>query len=172
MIVSFQGGESLKISQGDLAVAVNPKSRAGAAITLLSTPQKEADVARDSFVIDGPGEYEVKGIAVKGFPGGVYVLNFENMNLCFLASRVGTSLSEDTTESLEDIDILFAPVTHNELAVSLEPKVIIPTNYTPESLKKFIKDTGAESSTPQEKLVIKKKDLEGKEGEIIILKEE
>lgn len=171
MVVSYQGGESFKVSQGDLALAVNPKSRAGAAITLLSKLDTEASVAKDSFVIDGPGEYEVKGVSIKGFASGVYIVNFENVNLCFLSNKVDESLPESTTEAMDDVDILFTPVSRYKLAVSLAPKVIIPMDYTPESLKKFLKESGAET-TEVDKLVIKKKDLEGKEGDIIILKEE
>jgi hypothetical protein len=36
-------------------------------------------------------------------------------------------------------------------------------------LKKFLKESGAENVKPIDKLTIKKKDLEGKESEIIVL---
>ena len=39
-------------------------------------------------------------------------------------------------------------------------------------MKQFLKEGGEEKTEPIDKLVIKKKDLEGKEGDIVVLKEE
>lgn len=185
MIITYQGGESFKISQGDLSVAVNPTSGRGSAnITLLSQIDPEASAAKDSFVVSGPGEYEVRDVSVKGFLsdglGGkyntIYMVNFEGMNLCFLGSLANFALSPDTLEHLEDIDILFAPVADPaasyKLAVSLEPSLIIPTSYDADSLKRFLKEAGEDSAAQSDKLVIKKKDLDGKEGDIVVLKAE
>ena len=179
MIVTYQGGESFKISQGDLSVSVNPTSNRGKSdIVLLSTTN--ADLSPEGFVISGPGEYEVKDVSIKGFLSKsvdekintIYMVNFEGMNLCILGSLAQSELPAETLEHLEDIDILFAPVGASKLAVSLEPALIIPTSYTPDTLKKFVKDAGEDKIDPIDKLVIKKKDLEGKEGEIVILKQE
>ncbi|MBX4199141.1 MBL fold metallo-hydrolase [Candidatus Parcubacteria bacterium] len=184
MIISYQGGESVKISQGDLSLAVNPTSNRGNAdLTLMSTGGSA--VEGKGFVISGPGEYEVKDISVKGFLSEgkdgkintVYLINFEGLNLCFLGSLSNPALNAETIENLEDIDILFVPVDTLEaapaykLAVSLEPSLIIPISYSPESLKKFLKEAG-EDGEHLDKLVVKKKDLEGKEGDIVVLKEE
>jgi len=143
------------------------------------------------FLINGPGEYEVKDIGVKGFLSEtayegsklntIYQISMEGINICFLGALSNPALSPETFESLEDIDILFVPVGGDgvldpasayKLAVSLAPSIIIPMHYTSDSLKKFLKEGGEESVKPIDKLVIKKKDLEGKEGEIVILKEE
>jgi hypothetical protein len=45
-------------------------------------------------------------------------------------------------------------------------------NYSPSALKQFLKEGGEEKLEAIDKLVIKKKDLEGKEGDIVVLKEE
>jgi hypothetical protein len=179
MVITYQGGDSFKISQGDLSLALNPQSKVSADITLFSTGRRETS-EKSGFVIHGPGEYEVKEVSVKGFQSEgeegkintIYMINFEGMNLCFLGPLASETLPAETLESLEDIDILFAPVTASKLVVSLEPKVIIPMRYTPETLKKFLKDAGEDSPAREEKLVVKKKDLDGKEGDIIVLKEE
>lgn len=189
MIVSYQGGESFKISQGDLSIAVNPQSNRGNAdITLVSSSEFAIDGGK-GFVIKGPGEYEVKDVGIKGFLSKsspstgsgqakintIYMISFEGMNLCFLGALSDAELSSETKENLEDIDMLFVPVdtldvaAGYKLAVSLEPSVIIPMHYNNESLKKFLKESGSEGVKPIDKLVVKKKDLEGKEGEIIVL---
>lgn len=210
MIVTYQGVESFKISQGDLTLAFNPVSKQskhkatnfGADITLISTNHPDLAGAdqtsrgdKESFVITGPGEYEVKGVVIKGFLSEseydgekrfntIYEVDFEGMNLCFLGALGNPALSPETIEELEDIDILFVPIGGEgvldpaaayKLAVSLEPRVIIPMHYgevgVKGALEHFIKESG-ESAETLEKLVVKKKDLDGKQGAVIVLKEE
>ena len=225
MIISYQGVESFKISQGDLTLALNPISkdsrlvggqaklkpaRFGADITLITTNHPDLNGAdntsrgeKESFVISGPGEYEVQGVSIKGFEslskyGGserintIYLISFEGLNLCFLGALSNGALDPKALEHLEDIDILFVPIGGEgvldaaaayKLAVSLEPGIIIPMHYPStgsgqvgpgdkEALKVFLKEGGEESVEALDKLVVKKKDMEGKEGDIIVLKEE
>src|SRR5882762_823370 len=112
MVISYLGGECFKISQGDLTLAFNPPSKDsslktskfGADIALVSLNHEDFNGAenaafgeRQPFVISGPGEYEVKGVAVRGFGsesdyGGqkgintIYSVSLEGMNLCFLGA--------------------------------------------------------------------------------------
>jgi hypothetical protein len=64
---------------------------------------------------------------------------------------------------------VLGPAEAYKFAVSLEPSIIIPMNFDEKSLKVFLKESGNEGIKPTEKLTIKKKDLDGKEGEIVIL---
>ena len=48
----------------------------------------------------------------------------------------------------------------------------MPMNYDKSSLIQFLKEAGEKDVSPLDKFVVKKKDLEGKEGEIVVLKEE
>ena len=145
------------------------------------------------FAITGPGEYEVKGVFITGLAtesmyGGekivntVYVVSLENLNLCFLGALSSKELPTAVKESFDNIDILFVPIGADgvlspadayRLSVSLEPGIIIPMHFgalgQPKSLQIFLKEGGAEGQKPIEKLTIKKKDLEGKEGEIVVL---
>ncbi|MCR4279442.1 MAG: MBL fold metallo-hydrolase, partial [Candidatus Zambryskibacteria bacterium] len=153
---------------------------------------------KESFVIDGPGEYEIKDVFIKGYlsqgpadakamadkPGllnTIYMMTFEGMKLCFLGALANPEIPAETLENLEDIDILFVPVGGGEtldaakaykLAVSLEPSVIIPMHYNKTLLEQFIKEGGESKVEAIDKYVVKKKDLEGKESEIVVLKEE
>ncbi len=176
MIISYQGAESFKISQGELTLAVNPQVKTSADVTLFTSGISET-AEKSGFVVTGPGEYEVKDIFIKGFlhkaEDGIktiYLITFEGMKLCFLGAL-------GTNEEIEDVDILFVPVGGDaaasyKLAVSLEPSVIIPMKYDKTSLGHFLKEGGEKDSAPLDKYVVKKKDLEGKEGDIIVLKEE
>ena len=210
MIISYHGAECFKISQGEITLALNPISkdsklkptRFGADITLITTHHPNFN-GRDqttrgdkpSFVIDGPGEYEIKNVFVKGFLSEgpslpaqtdkrintIYLISFEGMNLCFLGALASATLPIETLEAIDNIDILFVPagsdgtldpISAYKLAVSLEPSVIIPMYYTKTALEQFIKEGGETKMDSLDKFVVKKKDLEGKEGEIVVLKEE
>lgn len=203
MVITYQGGECFKITQGDLTLAFNPPSKDskfksakfGSDIVLVSQDHPDFNGIennsygeREPFVISGPGEYEVKGIAVRGFGtptqyGGehlntIYSVVLEGTNLCFLGSVSSGQLPAAAKQELDDIDILFLPVGGDgvldkseayKLAVGLEPKAIVPMHYSDAALKAFLKEAGAEGVKPLEKLTTKKKDLDGKEAEIIVL---
>lgn len=184
-------------------MALNPISkdskikttRFGADVTLITTNLPDFNGRdqtsrgdKESFVIDGPGEYEIKNVFVKGFLSEgsnkkintIYLISFEGMNLCFLGTLTNPLLSTETLEAIENVDILFVPVGSDtldpasayKLAVSLEPSVIIPMNYTKEALGQFVKEGGEAKTEPLDRFVVKKKDLDGKKGEIVVLKEE
>jgi L-ascorbate metabolism protein UlaG (beta-lactamase superfamily) len=203
MVITYLGGECFKITQGDLTIALNPPSKNsslkapkfGSDIVLVSLNHEDFNGAeqmsfcdREPFVISGPGEYEVKGVSVRGFAseteyGGekgintIYSIALEGMDLVFLGALGSNALPQAAKAELDEIDVLFLPVGGEgvlghadayRLAVQLEPKIVIPMHYTPESLKKFLKEAG-EDIAPVEKLTLKRKDLEGKEDEIVVL---
>ncbi len=148
---------------------------------------------RTPFVVSGPGEYEIKNVIIHGFPtvshyGGVerintaYIFSLENMKLCFLGALDEKKLPAEMKEQLDEIDLLFVPIggegvlspdDAHELAVELEPRVIIPMHYgeigVKNALALFLKEEGSEVPQTLDKLTIKRKDLETKNGEVIIL---
>ncbi|KND49958.1 MAG: Zn-dependent hydrolase of the metallo-beta-lactamase superfamily [Parcubacteria bacterium C7867-003] len=210
MIITYHGADFFKVSFGDTTIAVNPISKDsklkstkfGSDITLVSLNSPDhngVDVTsrgdKESFVIQGPGEYEVSGVFIKGFIsnsvyGGVerfntiYTVNLEGMNLCFLGALSDEKLNADTKEAIDGIDVLFVPIggdgvldpaVAHKLAVQFSPKLIIPSHFAEvgdkNALKVFLKEAGEEGVKPVDKLTIKKKDLEGKEGEVIVLEQ-
>jgi L-ascorbate metabolism protein UlaG (beta-lactamase superfamily) len=207
MIITYQGAEFFRIQFGDITLAVNPvskesklpQSRFGADIVLSSLHHVDMNGVdmvthgeRVPFSINGPGEYEVKEVFIKGFAsesmyGGsalintIYKVELEGMNLCFLGGIVNTEIKPEVTEELGEIDILFLPIGGQgvldaakayKLAVSLAPKIIIPNPFgdigDSQALKSFLKEAGV-NPDPLPKLTLKKKDLEGKEGDVIVL---
>lgn len=204
MIITYHGVGCFKVQFGDTIIAVNPISKDskqktvkfGADIALVSVNEVDhngvensAHGERTPFAIQGPGEYEIKGVFIKGFPaitsyGGterintIYHVALEGMNLCFLGALGSGELKSETTEALDNIDILFAPIggvgvlnpaQAYKLAVNFEPKIIIPTHFDEATLKTFLKEAGSAAKDHLDKLTLKKKDLEGKEGEIVVL---
>lgn len=141
------------------------------------------------FEIKGPGDYEIKDIFIKGIMtnteiGGknyintIYFLSIENISLCFLGAVSDDKLNTSIRGQIESPDILFVPIGNNDLldpseayklAVTLEPKIIIPMDYDEKTLKAFLKEAGQEKVLPIEKLTIKAKELVGREGEVVVL---
>ncbi len=208
MIITYQGLEFFKIQLGDITIAYNPISkdskhkgvRFGADVALVSLNHPDMNGVENvghggktPFAISGAGEYEIKGIFIKGFSsvshyGGeerlntIYTVVLEGMNLCFLGALDVKELSAEVKAALDDVDVLFVPIGGEgvlaaanayQLAVKLEPKIIIPMHFgevgNPQALKLFLKEGGEESAEKLDKLTLKKKDLEGKEGDVVVL---
>lgn len=173
-------------------------SRFGADIALITLNHSDMNGVdqvsfgdKKAFAVTGPGEYEIQGVYVKGFKSEseygkekrintIYTVNLENMNLCFLGALSSKDLKSETLEALDNIDVLFVPIGGDgvlspadayKLAVKLEPKLIVPMHYTPATLKTFLKEGGEDTLKPVDKLTLKKKDLEGKEADIVVLSE-
>jgi len=204
MIISHNEVQSFKVQFGDTVLAFDPVSKKsefkagnfGADIVLVSLNHPDMNGIeqvnrgeKQAFVINGPGEYEIQGVFIKGLPsisgyGGsehintIYTVNLENMSLCFLGALGETEIPNETKAGIDGIDILFVPIGGKgvlgpteayKFAVSLEPSIIIPMNFDDKSIKAFLKEGGDEGMNPVEKLTVKRKDLEGKEGEIVVL---
>ena len=148
------------------------------------------------FAITGPGEYERQGIVIQGFLSKskyglhkgeedaintVYSVELEDMTLVHLGALCDTELSKEARESIDEIDVLFVPVggdgvlspaKAHELEVSLEPKIIVPIHWSgigqPKSLEAFLKEAG-NGNEKVDKLTLKKKDLAGLDGRILVI---
>ena len=144
------------------------------------------------FCVSGPGEYEVGGIGVSGFMAPktfgpdqlmntIYAVEMEGIRLCLLGALSAPDLTSDQIEGIGEVDILFVPVSGGDvltpadaekIAVSLDAKIIIPLGWSDtedKQLKLFLKESGAEGVAMIDKLTLKKKDLEGKEGQVVLL---
>lgn len=206
MVIQYYGLESFKVQFGSTTLAFNPVSKQskhksvsyGADIALISLNHPDMNgvetVARgdkEPFIVSGPGEYEVGGVTVRGFPsvshyGGrgnintVYLVALEGMQLCFLGALGERELPAAIAEELDEIDLLFVPIggdgvldakAAHKLGVKLEANLVIPMHYTDASLKAFLKEEGESNGAPVEKLTVKHKDVLGREGDIMVLKQ-
>ena len=208
MIITYHGVDFFKVTFGNTVIAVNPISkdsklkgtRFGSDITLVSINSSEhngSDVTsrgeKESFLINGPGEYEISGVFIKGFLsksgyGGathlntIYTVSLEGINLCFLGALSDKDLNAETKEAIDGVDILFVPIggdgvldaaAAHKLSVQFEPKLIIPSHFgdvgNGNALKNFLKESSSENVKPIDKLTIKRKDLEGMEDEVNVL---
>lgn len=152
------------------------------------------------FLIDGPGEYEVKGVFVQGIDSfhdnnqgeergknTIYTMEADSIKFCHLGDLGQKQLTDEQLEKIGPVDVLMIPVggvyTINcqeavKIIGQIEPKIVIPMHYELPKLNiklddvsKFLKSMGKNSIEPQEKLTLKVGALP-KEGEmeIVILK--
>jgi L-ascorbate metabolism protein UlaG (beta-lactamase superfamily) len=148
-------------------------------------------------IIDGPGEYEVKGISIIGFPSfhdkvkgeergknTIFVYEIDGLRLCHLGD-LGHKLSDELLEEIGDIDILMIPVggeyTINaseaaEIVRDIEPSIVLPMHYKMEGtqieklagVEPFLKEIGL----PVEKLPklsVKKEDFVDESQKVVEL---
>lgn len=117
----------------------------------------------------------------------VFIFESEDIHICYLGS-LGHDLSPDLLDKLSGSDILFIPVgaagdgdtldakAAADLVRKIEPSIVIPMHYkipgltlSLETEKAFCEAMGNCPSQSLSKLNIKKKDLEGKVAEVVLL---
>lgn len=154
----------------------------------------------DPVVIDTPGEYAIKGINVVGIDSfhdnqngalrghsTIFIFEAEDLRICHLGD-LGCELTDKQLEEIDGVDILFVPIggTYTldskkaaELVHKIEPTIIIPMHYKVvgslekiDDEKNFCTEMGNCPKEKTAKLNIKKKDLEEKGMEIILMNHE
>jgi len=191
MEIWYLGYASFRIRTKKGIIITNPYD----ADTKLSFPKLEADVVLnnrkksphsetklvqgDPFVINAPGEYEIGGINIFGFPcqqNTIFLINVEGITLCHLG-WLENKLTAKEIDKIDSPEIVFIPVgapggLKSKIAVEtirkLEAKIIIPIHYQVEeakekinrikSVKRFLEETGSEIK-PKQKLIVSHSNL-------------
>jgi L-ascorbate metabolism protein UlaG (beta-lactamase superfamily) len=148
-------------------------------------------------IIDGPGEYEIKGVFVIGIPSyyedspkqpgvrnTVFLLDLDGVTVCHLGDmrRVPT---QTQIEELGNVDVLLIPVGGGstlgpakaaEVVSLLEPKVVVPMHYGTSLLKglklqpvsQFLREMGLKEVAPVDKVNITKSALPS-EAQVMVM---
>lgn len=173
----------------------SPKTEAD---ILLVTHDNKRTLSGNFFLINGPGEYDVKGVYIQGILGKsskkeevsekttIYTIEAEKMKICHLGKLGQKELFPSQIERIGKVDILMIPIGGAgtldakeaiKIMAQIEPKIIIPMYYRIPKLKvklddldKFLKSLGIKSLEPLSKLSIKKKDVSEEEAKVIVLK--
>ena len=140
------------------------------------------------FLIESPGEYETKGVYVKGVQGFhddsqgkekgkvvFYIIEVENIKICHLSDIGQKELTSEQIDQIGNIDILMIPVggvytldakQAANIISQIEPKIVIPMHYQVpnlnlklNSLDQFLKEIGSPNAEPQKKFKIKISDI-------------
>ncbi len=201
MTIEWFGNTCVSLTTGQGTIVVDPFP----ATTGLKLPKLQPDLlllTNDSgdrasvggvpFVVDGPGEYEVKKTFVYGIPvqaNGqnrltLYQLETEGVSFAHLGN-LGHQLTNGELERLEGVDVLFIPVGgHGVLDAdgastvisAVEPRIVIPMQYKIPGLKQsldsvsaFAKELGVKESETLAKFKFSAKDLPQDNMQIVIL---
>jgi L-ascorbate metabolism protein UlaG (beta-lactamase superfamily) len=162
MQITWLGQSCFKIQSKDVTVITDPY----ASDIGLKLPRLNADIVTVShdhhdhnnaeavngtpFVIDKPGEYEIKNVFVQGIPAYhdtssgaergnsiIYLFQIEELKIAHLGD-LGAKLTDEQLEKLEGVDIIFIPVGGTftidgkqaaEVVNQLEPRIAIPMHY-------------------------------------------
>jgi L-ascorbate metabolism protein UlaG (beta-lactamase superfamily) len=201
MVISYYGLGMVKVVQGDTTIAFNPIGETkdyksinfGSDIALVSVNDPHYNGIdhmsrgdRVPFVVDGPGEYEVSGIFVRGLGtrgprekiNTIYSLVLDEIRLAHLGALT-EPLTPETVEKLGVVDVLFVPVGGGgtleakqaaKMVTTLNPKIVIPVDYDDDKmLHAFLKEVGSENGKPVESLTIRRKDVADKETVVVVI---
>lgn len=154
-------------------------------------------IRENPFIINGPGEYEIKNVFIKGInsfdskkqnsdkeKNTVYTIEAEGIRICHLGN-LKHILENGQLEQIGQIDILMIPVggysviswsQADEIINQIEPKIAVPMRYKISGLvekldgvDKFLKEIGASSVKSIPKFSIKKKNLPQEKMEIVVM---
>jgi L-ascorbate metabolism protein UlaG (beta-lactamase superfamily) len=126
------------------------------------------NIGSGAFLIDGPGEYEVKGVRIQGISTyhdnqqgkerGKNVLYLLHIDEIFIlhCGDLGHKLFDEHIDLLEEVDILLVPVggvytidskTAVEVVAQIGPRIVIPMHYNEPRLNQetFGKLSGVEA---------------------------
>lgn len=185
MDITYLGHSSFKIRGKNATIMTDPFDPEA---TGLKFPKVEADIVtishhhpdhfnlnpfsdpkfvKQPVVVDGPGEYEIKGVNILGIPcfhddkegaergkNNVYEIRIDGLVLLHLGD-LGHRLTEKQSEDIENVDVLFLPIggkytinsqVASEIVSELQPKIVIPMHYQASGLneKNFAGLTGVE----------------------------
>jgi L-ascorbate metabolism protein UlaG (beta-lactamase superfamily) len=205
MIINWYGEGCFKIQTGGLTILTDPfESQTGLTPargkneitlkTLTSWPMKEEE-GEEGKVIRGGGEYEIRGIIIRGVPlpqdssdkffKTAYRVEAEEISMGFLG-HISEAPSTDAIEKLKDADILFIPAGGKpfvdqeaaaKLIKQLNPKIIVASFFKVPGLKRassdwknFADEIGLKPEI-LEKLTIRKKEVREQKGsQLVVLK--
>jgi L-ascorbate metabolism protein UlaG (beta-lactamase superfamily) len=148
-------------------------------------------------VLDIPGEYSVLGVNIVGISsfhdekdgkekGGntIFVLESEDIRICHLGD-LGTDLNEKQLEEMNGVNILMIPVggkytlggeKAEDIVRKIEPNIVIPMHYKmkgstldADDESKFCAEMGNCPKETVSKISIKKKELEEKSMEVVLM---
>jgi len=163
----------------------------------LRLEKQDAVVRGEPYVINGPGEYEVRDVSVIGLPAfhdaekgakrgrnTVYLIEIDDVRVCHLGD-LGHRLDDSDAESVSSVDVLLVPVGGRtainaveaaEVVRQLEPRYVVPMHYAIPGLKveldgvdRFLKEMAVTAMEPQPKLTVQATSAGEWETKVVVL---
>lgn len=169
MKINYLGHSCFKVKCKDLTILIDPYDESIG----LKVPKIKADIVltthnhrdhnnckiagKDALIIDGPGEYESKGVFIygkeafhdnqEGVERGVitmYLIEEEKIRIAHLGDLGQKKLTKEQLEFLDNVDVLLIPVggqytinagEASDIINEIEPRIVIPMHYNLPGLK-------------------------------------
>ena len=169
MQIQYFGNTAFLLKGDDASVALHlPQDKTGDADIVI--PESEGGKAgKDQNVFDWPGEYEARGVSVQLIPVGkekpsrVAKIIIDGIAVIHLNGLL-EPLTEKEEERIGSIDVLMTSIGKNaaldeknikNTIEAIEPKIIIPMNFSADEEKAFAKSMGFTESEEEVDLKIK-----------------
>ncbi|MHB0878020.1 MAG: MBL fold metallo-hydrolase [Anaerolineae bacterium] len=208
MDITWYGGACFRLRDRSVTVVADPYGKSLG----LKLPKLTADIVTvshdhpnhnyvegvkgDPFVINGPGEYEVKGLFVTGVAmwhddkagadrgrNTINLFDFADTTVCHLGD-LGHVPTQAQVEGMGNVGVLLVPVGgHRTIDASraaevislIEPSIVVPMHYALpglavdlDPLEAFLKEMGVKDPERRESLVVTNKQLPA-ETQVVIL---
>jgi L-ascorbate metabolism protein UlaG (beta-lactamase superfamily) len=161
MEISYHGANCVSLSAKSANLLVDPvvpglKIDTKKANIILLTSHQPLTANDEQLLIDTPGEYEAKGVSIKGIAarahteeeGGqgaiMYRISMNGVRIA-VAGHIYPELSDEQLEALGTVDVLILPVGGHgftldatgaaQVVRAVEPKLVIPTHYADNAVK-------------------------------------
>ncbi|HZB97477.1 MAG TPA: MBL fold metallo-hydrolase [Candidatus Sulfotelmatobacter sp.] len=151
MDLTFHGASCLRLRGREIEVVIDPhdrwhssKGRLGPDIVVrtegATSPERLRPAPGRPQEVSGPGEYEIRGVAIFGLPAAeVTIMRVEVDEVRVVSlGKLKRQLSEEEIEALGHIDVLAIPVGGGDalgateaakLVNTMEPPVVVPVRY-------------------------------------------
>ena len=181
MIITVSSLKGIQCQISDSTVVVDPPSNAGGTVVIRTkVTMPLTPVAAE--VLQGPGEYEILGITVRGIAldkeadartlRTAYVVTADGMRLCFVGNLT-TELEGWVVDTMGKVDILFMPVGKELLSAKraaslirqIDPRIVILTESRKDA--ELLAEALGQKLEPMDKLAVKSKDLSEETTKVI-----
>ena len=207
MHIYWHGQNCFKLVSGEVTLmtdpfgkelGIKPPRTSASIVTLSNNDTYSAEEIKDNpLVFDTPGEYEAKGVLMRGLwsyrdkeqgkkrgLNCAFTIEMEDIRICHLGD-IGHLLDEKLESKIDGVDILLIPIggrdtidakTAAKIVQQIEPGFVIPMHYklpglkTPlDDFKPFLKEMGAPTVKPVPKLRTLKKLIPMEKTEVVVL---
>ncbi|MEX0749125.1 MAG: MBL fold metallo-hydrolase [Candidatus Saccharimonadales bacterium] len=158
MELMYYGANCLTLTTKNITILIDPITseygpdpKVAADVVLFSQLPKQSTQSNPDFVIDRPGEYEIKGVTIDAVAarlhteeaedkqdGVMYAISHKDLRV-LICGNIHPNLSEEQVERIDGIDVLVVPVggkgltldkeAASDLVRQFDPSYVVPVHY-------------------------------------------
>jgi len=194
----FKISTSSKKTRGKIDILIDPIYgskclKTKAQILLFTEKQEIIESQKEAFLIEGPGEYESKGIFIEGIgtlektdgefkeSKTIYVIKAEGIRLCYFGNIGQKDLTSEQLDRFGSIHVLMistgmllSPKEIQKIISQIEPIIVVLAQHDGQKEKKkqeeLLKEMGAKEAEQQKEVVLKRTELKEDGTKIIVLR--